>query len=201
MTSSFRMACGIVCIFFIGSTARGFDGIVQVWPAPPTTVRYYSFPVPVYQYSFVSPYYYYYCPPAPRLPVRVVPVDGSQSIFADPVPAPPSPPQKKAVMSPAKSSSSPAAKELPPKIIATRSVENAVPGVSVVPKDRCRVGFWNVTGRDVTLTIEGKSWKVPKDQSITLDLEWTFSWQIDQRPQQIERIPTGQNTHELVIRD
>src|SRR5438105_14738605 len=84
----------------------------------------------------------------------------------------------------------------PPASIAMRSGAGSnVPGGNALQKELCRVGFWNLSGREVTLTIAGKSWNVPKDQEITLDLDRHFAWQVDQRPQHVERIPEGQSTH------
>ena len=56
-----------------------------------------------------------------------------------------------------------------------------------------------MTNRDVKLTIDGKSWIVPKDRSLTLDLDRAFAWQFDGGSQQVERIPDGQTTHEVLL--
>ena len=125
----------------------------------------------------------------------------------DPIPAPPSPtppPRKqpvKDVRPPAPAG--PAAEGgTRPAIVTTRALANGyIPGATPLAKDRCRVGFWNVTGRDVTLTVGGKAWPLAKDRSLTLDLERQFTWQIDQEPQHVERIPDVQSTHEVVLRE
>jgi hypothetical protein len=131
---------------------------------------------PSVSYYYAQPYYYY-CPSAPL----VIPVPDAR-----PTPAPPSqtkePPMQKATSD-----------ALPPVILATHA--------SPVGKDRCRVGFWNLTGRDVTLTIDGKARTLPKNQEVTLELASQFAWQIDQQAQHIERVPTGQGVFEVVIRE
>lgn len=67
--------------------------------------------------------------------------------------------------------------------------------------DRFRVGFWNLTGRDVTLTVGSKTVTLAKNREITLDLERQFSWRIDGRSMQIGRVPDGATTHEVAIKD
>jgi hypothetical protein len=83
-----------------------------------------------------------------------------------------------------------------PKIDGTYA-SNATPSTS---KDRCRVGFWNLTGRDVTLTIDGKSWTLAKDRATTLELDRRFTWQADRQAERAVSVPKGQSTYEVVIR-
>jgi hypothetical protein len=74
------------------------------------------------------------------------------------------------------------------------------PNVSPPAKERCRVGFWNLTGRDVTLVVDGKSQLLPRDRAVTLELPREFSWQIDQQPARSERVANEKASHEIVIR-
>ena len=92
-------------------------------------------------------------------------------------------------------------KEPPPSgariIVATHGASSAAsPG-----KDRLKVGFWNLTGRDITLIVDGKTRTVEKNRSLSLELEREFSWQVDRMPVHIERVPDGLAAHEVVIRD
>ena len=42
--------------------------------------------------------------------------------------------------------------------------------------------------------------KLAKDRAITVDLERSFSWQVDDGVLQTERVPTEQNAFEVIIR-
>jgi hypothetical protein len=70
----------------------------------------------------------------------------------------------------------------------------------VLAKDRCRVGFWNMSGRDVTLVVDGQARLLPRNRLLTLDLARTFAWQIDQQPRHTERVAEDRATYEVVIR-
>ena len=141
--------------------------------------------------SYVLPYSYYYCPTSPT----VIPVPDARPGQAIPTPAPASstaepPLQKKVANDPRM-----------PLIVTSHAIGgNYVPGSSL-PKDRCRVGFWNLAGREVTLVIEGKAYTLPKDRAVTLDLERQFAWQVAGRSQHVERIAEGQASHEVVIQE
>jgi hypothetical protein len=89
-----------------------------------------------------------------------------------------------------------------PLIVTSHAISgNGIRGKSALPKDRCQVGFWNLSGRDVTLAIEGKSWTLLKDRAVTIDLDRQFSWQVDGRSQHVERVAEGSASHEVTIRD
>lgn len=119
-------------------------------------------------------------PDAPRVPnARPTPAPPSQS---------PEPPMNKAVSNEFKA----------PIIVTTHSQ-----GDSPAPplrKDRCRVGFWNLTGRDVTLTVDGKAWTLQRDRATTVELDRQFTWQSDNQSQRNVIVPEGQSTFEVVIR-
>jgi hypothetical protein len=84
-----------------------------------------------------------------------------------------------------------------PTVIEVRSMNPAVTGLA---KDRCRVGFWNLSGRDVTLVIDGKSRLVARDRALTLVLPRDFGWRVDQQPAQTEHVANEKSAHEIVIR-
>jgi hypothetical protein len=136
---------------------------------------------PAVSYYFPGPVYYFY--------PRVIAVPD-----ALPTPAPPSqagePPQHKLDRT---------ASDRAPIIITTRAL---AAGASATPtRERFKIGFWNLTGRDITLTVEGKTRNLPKNRALTLELEREFSWQADRLPAHIERVPDGLAVHEVVIRD
>ena len=114
------------------------------------------------------------------LPTRV-------SIYAPPTPAPPSqtvePPLGKPDQSPG-----------PP--ISEWRAGSATPAA----KGRYAVGFWNVSSRDVLLTVAGQTRLLPRNRSITLELEREFIWQVDQQAARQERVAAERNGMEIVIR-
>jgi len=69
-----------------------------------------------------------------------------------------------------------------------------------VAPGRAKVGFWNITGADVTLTIDGQQRKLPKDRALTLELGRTFVWQVEGRGPRLERVPDEQNVFEVILR-
>ena len=170
------------------SSASAFGGRFSSWNAPATTVHYY--------YAVPSNYWavpYYYCPPMTT--PRVIPVPDARPTAAPPSPTG-EPPMQKMIEKKVSNDSK------MPIIVTSHAVGgNYVPGTTPLAKDRCRVGFWNLSGREVTLLIDGKAWKLAKDRAVTLDLELQFSWHVEGSPQHIERITDGQTSHEIVIRE
>ena len=67
-------------------------------------------------------------------------------------------------------------------------------------KELCRVGFWNLTGRDVTLVVDGQTHFLRKDHAVTLDLTRQFAWKMDQGEPRNERVPADRPSHEIVLR-
>jgi hypothetical protein len=151
----------------------------------PVTVSYVAPAWPVY-YAMPAPVY---CPPVVSVPASVTVPTGP--LYAVPTPAPPS-----------QSFTPPSGKPAPPQVTEMRSgTDGQPPGPAVVPvKDRVQVGFWNVSGRDLTLTIDGQRRLLPRNRSITLQLGRQFVWQVDQRAAQKEDIPEGNSTLEIVLR-
>ena len=66
--------------------------------------------------------------------------------------------------------------------------------------DRCKVGFWNLTGHAVSLKIDGQTRQLPRDQAVTLDLARAFVYQVDQGTVITERVPAGESFHEVILR-
>lgn len=85
-----------------------------------------------------------------------------------------------------------------PTIIESRSLGGSYAQGST--KERCKVGFWNLTGRDVTLKVDGQLRMLAKDRAVTLELDRAFVWQIDQRDSVSERVPEEQPFHEVILR-
>jgi hypothetical protein len=145
------------------------------WSRSSTVARCYYYPAPIVAYSGWA--YAYPVVPSYSVPLAV------------PTPAPPStstaePPLLRRVEMP------PADKPLKPNVVEAR--KTATP--------RCKVGFWNLAGRDVVLNIDGKSQIVPRNRSVTLELARDFVWRVDEQPAKTERIADDKATHDIVIR-
>ena len=69
-----------------------------------------------------------------------------------------------------------------------------------VAKDRLLVGFWNLTGRDVTLKVDGQIRVVPKDKAVNLQLERQFGWQVDQGEPKMESVSPERRQFDVLIR-
>jgi hypothetical protein len=177
-----RLAFGVLFIWLaLVSNADAFGGRFGIWPS---SASYYStYAVPAY---WIQPYY---CIPAPT----IVPVpDAPRMPYARPTPAPPSqsaePPLHRSGKAPS---------DLQAPVVGGNYASNTAPSTG---KDRCRVGFWNLTGRDVTLTVDGKTWSLAKDRATTLELDRRFTWQADRQSERAVSVPEGQSTFEVVIR-
>jgi hypothetical protein len=129
-------------------------------------------------------------PTAPAAPVPIVSPSGP---YAQPVPAPPSAgPRPQTGEPPLADPGKGAPKVSESRLTAKKSAGDA--------RDRVRVGFWNVSGRDLTLTIDGQPRVVLRDRCLTITLGRNFTWQIDQRPAELAEVPAGNDTLEIVIR-
>src|SRR5262249_6282794 len=69
-----------------------------------------------------------------------------------------------------------------------------------VGKTALKVGFWNVTGRDVNLVIEGKTHRLPRDRALTIDVPHSFTWMLECVSHRSEEVPSTQTRHEIVLR-
>jgi hypothetical protein len=158
--------------------------------------------------STVTTQYYYPAPvivqPAPVVTETVVPV-----LPAYPAPVPSVP---LAVPTPAPPSTQPAVplQTAPPPLAPAPGVSESRSG-TVGPAtstsryltptgERVSVAFWNLSGRDVVLTVDGETRLVPRGQNWRLELGRAFSWQMDGKAEQLEWVPAGKTTVELVIR-
>jgi len=148
---------------------------------------------PVYHQGYYQPAYYNYYPVYP-ICSTVVPVTAPQAM---------APAKKVAEASPGVTTKEPPAmgepKKKGPIVTESRSLSGgyAQAGGS---RDHCKVGFWNLTGRDVTLKVGGQQQMLPKNRAVTLDLERSFAWQIDQGEAVTERVPEEQPFHEVILR-
>ena len=220
MAGSWRIGVGIlVAVTLDPGAANAFGGRQGIGGSPAAAMPAYSY-VPSYSYSYapyvpsysVVPHCYAvpmltYAYPATVRPAypQVVPLAPAQAQtpLAVPRPAPPSqtvepPASEKKAETPARPISTPAPEKKAPQVVESRSMGGA--GAAEPAKDRCRVGFWNATGKEVTLTVDGKAHTLPRDRAVTLELDRQFVWQADQGPAQAVQVPGERSAHEIVLR-
>ncbi|MBX9679712.1 MAG: hypothetical protein K2X38_13195 [Gemmataceae bacterium] len=188
MVGSFRrFAAVFVVALFASASAHAYCGYAWYPSAIP-----YSYISPIYYSTPIRSYPIYSAPlwPCPIEPtIRVTPLAKETPAPASSAPSP-----------------TPTSKEPPlhnhgkaPTITESRSVGGAYAGVGMV-LPRCKVGFWNLTGKEITVRVEGKVQVLPKDRAVTIELDRQFSWQAPGREQTMERVPEDQNAYEVIIR-
>ena len=67
-------------------------------------------------------------------------------------------------------------------------------------KATCSVVFWNMTEREVTLAVEGKSYTVVAKGSMKLDLGREFRWGVNDAEPRQQKVPEEESGMEIVIR-
>jgi hypothetical protein len=178
--------------------------------APVVTAYYY--PAPVYY----EPVYPVVLVPAPcPIPVATPIATASPSPivvpYAAPTAAPPSTgpsagaPARQAVPTPAAPSSPPAAPPgQSPAVKESSSFYDATVSRPREPDpaltDRIRAGFWNLSGREVTLKVEGRNYILAPQQNLRLDVSRRFVWREGDNKPQIEQVPTAYPSVEIVLR-
>jgi hypothetical protein len=182
------LSAGVFLLLSASASGHGRPGFVTAYYYPS---YYYPAPVPA-SVVCVGPLY---VAPAPLMvcPGPAVLVSPPAPLYARPTAAPPS--QRPALQTP-----EPPLKHrsgAPPRVTETRSA----PGQGVATTVCCRVGFWNVSGHDVTLTVDGRERLLPSNQNVTLRLDRQFIWQVDRRSPHAEQVPADRTTLEIVIRN
>lgn len=154
-----------------------------------------------YYYYPTTSYYYYPTYTVPEC-VEVAP-SLTPRATQEPAPAP----RKLAQPAPAGPSAAPKTTEPPrgPAVNETRSYFSAyaVAQRDAQPRpaaDRARVGFWNLSQTDITLTVANQAYSVPRGKSVKLDLPRQFVWRVDSREPQNEKMPENEAALEIVIR-
>jgi hypothetical protein len=66
--------------------------------------------------------------------------------------------------------------------------------------DHCALGFWNLTGRDVTVSVDGKPQVIPQGKSLKLQVSRQFVWQLSGHEALTEKLPTENSGMEIVLR-
>jgi hypothetical protein len=138
--------------------------------------------------------------PLPPLPTTPSPAPST----APPPIAPQSPPPPTAPKLP----TLPPPSAMPqPAVQESHSSTNAFDTYSVPPDkgtkpaaDRCSVGFWNLTDKELTLKIDGQTHTLAAGKSLTRDLARQFVWQVIGREAQNSTVPAADVGMEIVIR-
>jgi hypothetical protein len=65
---------------------------------------------------------------------------------------------------------------------------------------RCSVAFWNLTDRDVTLKLGTQSLPLARGKSATLEMPHEFTWQVDGRESQTQKVAASETGLEIVVR-
>ncbi|GIW79995.1 MAG: hypothetical protein KatS3mg105_1802 [Gemmatales bacterium] len=191
---------GWLCLLVLGlfpaeSLARG---IIFPWWHARTSYYYYPVFYPVWE-SYSVPIPMYVVPAAPAC----VPSQPAAN-FAAPRPAGPStgPMPRQATSEP----------PLRPQPIVTEKPNTSAAGpgfydvyASGQPagrhvEEKHGVGFWNLSQRDLTLKVAGQTYSLRRGESLRLQLADEFTWQVDQREAQVQRIAPGESSLEIVIR-
>ena len=87
-----------------------------------------------------------------------------------------------------------------------RPVINTDRSVGGVPQNaeqwqaKCKVSFWNMTGADIELFVEGKSYRVGKDRAQVLTLDRQFNWRHNNFQDKHEVAADDSNYFEVPIR-
>jgi len=156
-----------------------------------STATYYCYPVP----ACWDPCAIYVPPGSPSgvvAPGAPVPVQGAPAVpLAPPTAAPPS----AGPLTPGKSQ---------PEVTESRSYYESFSvrpqSSDKPPGDHCAVGFWNLTGRDLTVSIAGQAHAVPRGKSLKLEVGRQFVWRVEGHEPQNEIVPIENSGVEIVLR-
>jgi hypothetical protein len=181
------LAAGLLLLAAPAASGHGHGRAVYATAAYYYPAYYYYPALVAAPVAYPAPVY-----AAPAAAVCPVPAVHVAPAFAQPTPAPPSPglvPQ----------TAEPPLQKAPPKVTESHSTS----GKAALPADGvcCRVGFWNVSGRDVTLTVNGEARLLASNQALTLQLGRQFTWRIGGGSPHAEQMPADKAALEIVIRN
>jgi len=149
------------------------------------------------------------CPsPAPAFLPSPTPPPRATEIYARPTPAPPSTAPATAApplaVPEAPRTPAPPSPRRTSDVRESQSYYDTYAGTPPDPAkpagDRCTVGFWNLSSRDLTIKINGQAHSLPRGKSLQVDVGRLFVWGVDGRELQQESIAQGESAIEVVIR-
>lgn len=152
---------------------------------------------------YYVPAYSYYVPVGPRVVYPLPPVFVAPPITVSPYATP--------VVAPASVSAEPPLADSPRASVGESASTSQRPAgsfysVLLGPRGmersdgRCSVAFWNLTGRTLSLRIDGRDHVLSAGRSLTLDLPRSFAWQVSGREPEATRIAGESTTAEVLIR-
>ena len=196
MTEAIRGAA--VVVLFVWPLA----GLAHGWGHGGRVVTAYYYPAPVLQVPISAVMPAVPCPVAvvPSAPVVRAPVlpTPAPRPLATPAPAPPS----SGPVNPS-SPSTPPMNQVP-AVGESRALYQPTAAVtessSRAGTEKARVGFWNLSGRDVVLRVDGRSHFLAQGTCLKLDVARTFAWKVGDYDTQVEQMPGRVASMELVIR-
>lgn len=175
--------------------------------ATPAAVAYY-YPAPVSCVPVVTLAVYPLCVPLPGCPVPPSPHPAGPT-YAPPTAAPPSAgpstPEPPLATPPAPAKPAAAPPSRAPGFGESTSFFDtypvASPGGANRPADRYNVDFWNLTGNDLVLRIDGEPPLVlPHNKDLPVTTARQFTWQVEGREKRTTRIQNGETALQIVIR-
>lgn len=86
-----------------------------------------------------------------------------------------------------------------PTITESRSLGGTYPAMDE-KAGTLQVGFWNITGKDVNLKVNGQSHVVPRNRTLNLRLDRNFTWQAGNSEAKQEQVADKQTAHEVILR-
>jgi hypothetical protein len=60
--------------------------------------------------------------------------------------------------------------------------------------------MWNLSERQLTVTVDRQTRAIPRGKHLAIEVPREFTWQIEGRASQIERIAAGESALTIVIR-
>lgn len=168
-------------------------GVLPIFPGYHYRIAYWQ------GYAAPPSYPVYHVGYAPCAPVMASATPAPRTLWAVPTAAPPS----TTFASPSSTTSEPPLQtpaKKAPTISESRSLGGTYTVTTTGANDVCRVGFWNLAGRDVTVQIGTLVHTVPKDRAVLFEVPRRFTWQLDQQQAQAVEVPDRGKGHEIVIR-
>lgn len=140
--------------------------------------------------------------PVPMQPGSPIPAVPAVPGAAIPEPAPPSTPEMLPPTSPSSISrrvSAFRAASSPDRT--SYSIYNSRTSGQPASADRASVTIWNLTGRTLVLSVNGRTLSISQGRKLEVETSRTFSWQVTGQSAEVTSVPEAQNGLTLAIRN